>query len=310
MRQKIYGSGECNTGMMERVEEQIARLVDEVGYEEVPRLFKTLAGGKRLRAKLVLKIASSYEKAPLLGAIIELIHAASLLHDDVIDDAALRRGAPSVNATEGSKTAVMLGDILYSKAFSSLVDFDRDIARCVAGAVTALSVGEMQDVRMAEAFNDDAQRYLEMLYNKTASLIEAAASGAALLAGKEAARYALYGKNLGLAFQIIDDILDIVSDEATLGKPAMNDYVEGKCTLPYIYLYEALEGADKARLKGYHAQKLDADATAWIKAKMAEHACVEKSYMLARRLSDEAIAAVPEEAELVAIIETMMRRSY
>ena len=296
--------------MVAKVEEQIVRLVDQVGYDEVSQLFKTLKGGKRLRAKLVMKIAPECGDAPLLGAVIELIHAASLLHDDVIDDAALRRGAPSVNATEGSKTAVMLGDILYSKAFASLVAFDRDIARTVADAVTALSVGEMQDVRMADAFNDDADAYMGMLYNKTASLIEAAAKGAALLAGKEGDRYALYGRNLGLAFQIIDDILDIVSDEETLGKPALNDYAEGKCTLPYIYLYEALESSDKARLKASHGKRLTPDESAWIKAKMEEHRCIEKSYLLARKLSDEAVAAVPDEAELAAIIETMMERTY
>jgi octaprenyl-diphosphate synthase len=296
--------------MVAKVEEQIVRLVDQVGYDEVATLFKTLKGGKRLRAKLVMKIAPECGDAPLLGAIIELIHAASLLHDDVIDDADLRRGVPSVNATEGSKTAVMLGDILYSKAFASLVAFDRDIAGTVADAVTALSVGEMQDVRMADAFNDNADAYLAMLYNKTASLIEAAAKSAAILTGKDAERYALYGKNLGLAFQIIDDILDIVSDEETLGKPAMNDYVEGKCTLPYIYLYEALEGADKAHLKSCHAKQLTVEESAWIKAKLEEHRCVEKSYLLARRLSDEAIGAVPEEPELGAIIETMMKRTY
>ncbi len=296
--------------MTEQVEAQILRLVEAVGYDEVPRLFKTLAGGKRLRAKLVMKIAKEVPEAPLLGAIIELIHAASLLHDDVIDDADLRRGVPSVNATEGSKTAVMLGDILYSKAFSSLVAFDRDVARCVADAVTALSVGEMQDVRMADVFNDDAERYLGMLYNKTASLIEASAKGAALLAGKDADRYALYGRNLGLAFQIIDDILDIVSDEATLGKPAMNDFVEGKCTLPYIYLYEGLDDAGKARLIANHAKRLDAEESAWVKSSLEAHRCVEKSYALARRLCDEAVAAVPDEPELAAVIESMMERRF
>ncbi|MEA3373663.1 MAG: polyprenyl synthetase family protein [Campylobacterota bacterium] len=296
--------------MSERVEKAIIELVEEVGYDEVPKLFKTLKGGKRLRARLVQKIAHDHEDAPLLGAIIELIHAASLLHDDVIDDASLRRGVPSVNATEGSKTAIMLGDILYSKGFSSLVSFDKAIAQTVADAVTALSVGEMMDVRMAESFNDDEAQYLHMLYLKTASLIEASAKSAALLAGKDAERYAVYGKNLGLAFQIIDDILDIVSDEATLGKPAMNDFVEGKCTLPYIYLYEALSGAEKEKLKSFHAKVLDGDDTAWVKAKMKEHQTVERSYMLAGKLSQEAMAAVSDEPELVAIIEAMMERSY
>ncbi|OHE21220.1 MAG: octaprenyl-diphosphate synthase, partial [Sulfurimonas sp. RIFOXYD2_FULL_37_8] len=194
-------------------------------------------GGKRLRAKLILKIADSNEKAPLLAAIVELIHGASLLHDDVIDEATLRRGVASVNATDGSKTAVMLGDILYSKAFTELVSFEKEIARIIASSVTALSKGEMMDVKMADEFNSDEEKYLDMLYLKTATLIEASAEAAAILAGKDSHSHALYGKNLGLSFQIIDDILDITSDEAILGKPAMNDFVEGKCTLPYIYLY-------------------------------------------------------------------------
>jgi len=109
---------------MQRVEAQIKRMINECDYDEVTRLFSKLKGGKRVRAKLILKIAPEHKDAPLLAAIVELIHAASLLHDDVIDDAMTRRGESSVNATDGSKTAVMLGDILYSKAFTELVSFD------------------------------------------------------------------------------------------------------------------------------------------------------------------------------------------
>jgi octaprenyl-diphosphate synthase len=296
--------------MIENVEAQIEELVDQIGYDEVKRLFSTLKGGKRLRAKLILKIASSHEDAARLGAIVELIHAASLLHDDVIDEADIRRGVPSVNATEDSKTAIMLGDALYSKAYSALVLFDSEVASVVADAVTALSVGEMMDVRMAEAFNDDEEAYLHMLYLKTAALIEASAKSAALLSGKDANAYALYGKNLGLSFQIIDDILDIVSDEATLGKPALNDYAEGKCTLPYIYLYKALADEEKMRLKSCHGKRLEREDAEWIKAKMEEYKTIERSYALARRLCDEAIASVEGERELGAIIETMMERNY
>jgi octaprenyl-diphosphate synthase len=296
--------------VIETVEKEILTLVDEIGYDEITRLFGTLKGGKRLRAKLVLEIASEERRAPKLGAIVELIHAASLLHDDVIDDATLRRGVASVNATEDSKTAIMLGDALYSKAYSTLVSFDEAVAKTVADAVTALSVGELMDVRMSEAFNADAERYMQMLYLKTAALIEASAKAAAQLTGKDAEAYALYGKNLGISFQIIDDILDIVSDEATLGKPALHDYEEGKCTLPYIYLYEALEGTERARLVASHKQKLSADESAWIKAKMQEHNCIERSYALAQELSNKAIEAVSGDERLVGIIESMMKRSF
>jgi octaprenyl-diphosphate synthase len=296
--------------MIEKVEKEIEKLLSEIGYDEVTRLFATLSGGKRLRAKLILKIASETPEAIKLAAIVELIHAASLLHDDVIDDALIRRGAPSVNATQGSKTAIMLGDILYSKAFSSLIHFDREIASLISSAVTALSVGEMQDVALAKAFNSDEKIYLEMLYLKTASLIEASAAAAAVLVGKSSQDYALYGKNLGLSFQIIDDILDIVSDEATLGKPALNDFVEGKCTLPYIYLYHALDIKEREKLVLLHAKESTKEESEWIKAKLEEHQCVAKSFALAVSLSQEAKNAIHSDVELVAILDTMIQRSY
>jgi octaprenyl-diphosphate synthase len=295
---------------MQRVEQEIARLIKEIDYDEVTHLFSMLSGGKRLRAKLILKIASSDDRAPLLAAIVELIHGASLLHDDVIDESHTRRGVASVNATEGSKTAVMLGDILYSKAFSELVSFDRDIAKVVSSSVTALSKGEMQDVKLAQIFNSDEDKYLDMLYLKTATLIEASAIAAALLVGKDIQTYGLYGRNLGLSFQIIDDILDITSDAVTLGKPSMNDYVEGKCTLPYIYLYQALDDADKQRLVFSHAKSIDTDEALWIKEKMEEHQSIERAFKLAHELSHEAMEAVSDDHALVSILDTMIKRSY
>ncbi|MEA1956400.1 MAG: polyprenyl synthetase family protein [Campylobacterota bacterium] len=295
---------------MKKVEAEIAKLIKECDYSEVTRLFSMLSGGKRLRAKLILKIAPENEKAPLLAAIVELIHAASLLHDDVIDEAQTRRGVASVNATEDSKTAVMLGDILYSKAFTELVSFDKEIARAIASSVTALSKGEMIDVKMAENFNFDEKKYLDMLYLKTATLIEASAVASAYLAGKDIEKYAIYGRNLGLSFQIIDDILDITQDSQTLGKPALNDFVEGKCTLPYIYLYEELTSEDKTRLKSLHAKELDKVNSDWIKEKMKEFKTVEKSFKLATKLSNEAMLAVKDDKELVSILETMIKRSY
>ena len=295
---------------MQRVEAQITRLINECDYEEVTRLFEKLRGGKRLRAKLILKIAPTDERAPLLAAIVELIHGASLLHDDVIDEAMTRRGIASVNATDGSKTAVMLGDILYSKAFTELVEFDNQIAKIISSSVTALSKGEMIDVKMAETFNADEDKYLDMLYLKTATLIEAAAKAAALLVGKDADKHALYGRNLGLSFQIIDDILDITSDSETLGKPTMNDFVEGKCTLPYIYLYNELNETDREKLISLHAKQIKNDEILWIKNQMMKHGCVEKSFELAQKLSKEAQNIVQDDAELVKILETMIKRSY
>jgi octaprenyl-diphosphate synthase len=296
--------------MLETVETLIAKLIDEVDYPQATELFKKLSGGKRLRARLILTIAPTEPSAPLLGAIVELIHAASLLHDDVIDEAQLRRGVTSVNATQGSKTAIMLGDILYSKAFSELTAFDPKISRAVAESVTRLSVGEMMDVSMAESFNTDRDLYLKMLYLKTATLIEACAFGAAVLAGKDAQAHATYGKNLGLAFQIVDDILDITADEATLGKPSLNDFSEGKVTLPYIDLYERLSTDEKERLVKSHAQVLDEEEKGWIRSQMDQFQVIEHSYAHARTLCDEAIAAIGDDVALRAIIETVIQRSH
>lgn len=296
--------------MLEKVEALITRLVDDVGYPQASKLFAKLSGGKRLRARLILTIASDAPDAPLLGAIVELIHAASLLHDDVVDEAMTRRGVASVNATHGSKVAIMLGDILYSKAFSELTAFDPLIARSISESVTRLSVGEMMDVAMAERFTTDRDLYLKMLYLKTATLIEAAAYSAARLAGKDASAYGTYGKNLGLAFQIVDDILDITADEATLGKPALNDFSEGKTTLPYIDLYDALEAEEKARLTASHGRLLGEAEKGWIRSRMDEHGVIGRSYAFARQLCDEAIAAVGDDAPLRAIVETVLKRSH
>jgi len=163
---------------------------------------------------------------------------------------------------------------------------------------------------MAQRFNSDEKVYLDMLYLKTATLIEAAAEASALLAGKDSKKYAVYGKNLGLSFQIIDDILDITQDEATLGKPSMNDFVEGKCTLPYIYLHKELNAQDKERLENLHAKKLEDIDTLWIMEMMSKHKSVERSFRLAQELSAEAMEVIKEDVALVEILQTMMKRSY
>ncbi len=152
--------------------------------------------------------------------------------------------------------------------------------------------------------------YLDMLYLKTATLIEAAAKASATLVGKDPHKHALYGKNLGLSFQIIDDILDITASSEVLGKPALNDFVEGKCTLPYIYLYEALLEDEKEQLVGLHAKELTKEQSQWIQEKMKKHKSVERSFSLAKELSDEAKRAMSDDVELVAILDAMIQRSY
>lgn len=297
--------------MIELVEREIENLVKDIGDEEITALYRKLPAGKRLRAKLLLKIAQNQE-AIKVAAIIELIHAASLLHDDVIDEADSRRGVESINALYGNKHAIMLGDILYSKGYYELTKCDAQVAQTISDAVTKLSIGELKDVDLAKSFNTDANLYMDMIYKKTAVLIEASAKAGAILAQKNAEDYATYGKNLGLAFQIVDDLLDITSDEATLGKPALNDFVEGKCTLPYIYLYEALDAGQKEKLVSFHAKKLDAAEQAWVKQMMQTHKVIEKTYAKAKALIDEAVQKMDryDETYLVDIATQMIDREF
>ncbi|MCD8544135.1 MAG: polyprenyl synthetase family protein [Epsilonproteobacteria bacterium] len=298
--------------MLEKVENAMLEMVASLKDARSVELFHQVPKGKRLRAKLILKIAGASEESIRLAAIVELIHAASLLHDDVIDDAFTRRGEASLNALFGNKTAIMLGDILYSKGFSALTFLPQKIAFTISNAVSLLSVGELLDVELADAFNADEERYMDMIYKKTASLIEASAASAAILAGKNPDIYALYGRNLGLAFQIIDDILDITQSSETLGKPSLNDFKEGKTTLPYLYTYRKLDAKDRSVLLSLFAKPLDETQSAWIKQKMAETQGLEDALSYAKKLGYEALHVISNEEDvgLGAIMREMIERKF
>lgn len=298
--------------MLNSVERQIIHYIKDLNEPEILNLYNKLAKGKRLRAKLILKIAGSSLRVIKTASIVEMIHGASLLHDDVIDDSDMRRNRPSINSIYGNKTAIMFGDILYSKGFYELNEIDKRVSKIISNAVVQLSLGELSDVSLSKDFNIDRDVYLKMIYQKTASLIEASAESASILAGKESTPYKTYGKNLGLAFQMIDDILDITVDSQTLGKPAMHDFFEGKTTLPYIYLYEKLNKDDKNRLKSLHGKRLDSQDELWIKLKMKEYKIIEYSYNEAKELIDEAIFLMENagEFDLSAIAKEMIERNF
>jgi len=298
--------------VLNSVERQIIHYIKDLNEPEILNLYNKLAKGKRLRAKLILKIAGSSLRVIKTASIVEMIHGASLLHDDVIDDSDMRRNRPSINSIYGNKTAIMFGDILYSKGFYELNEIDKRVSKIISNAVVQLSLGELADVSLSKDFNIDRDVYLKMIYQKTASLIEASAESASILAGKESTPYKTYGKNLGLAFQMIDDILDITVDSQTLGKPAMHDFFEGKTTLPYIYLYKQLNKDDKNRLKSLHGKRLDSQDELWIKLKMKEYKIIEYSYNEAKELIDEAIFLMENagEFDLSAIAKEMIERNF
>jgi len=294
------------------VERKIEQYITELDDTYVSSLYRKLPHGKRLRTKLILKIAGSDLKVIKTAATVEMIHAASLLHDDVIDDATTRRGVISVNASAGNKTAIMMGDILYSKAFFELCSISPEVAKVISNAVVQLSLGELADVELSKSFHTNRDAYLKMLYQKTASLMEASAEAAAILVGKPRVAYRKYGHNLGIAFQMIDDILDITTDSKTLGKPALHDFVEGKVTLPYMYLYEVLADEDKKYLVSLHKKRLSNDEALWIKSAMVKNKVIEKAYAEAKELIVEAISLMESlgEKDLSNIAKEMIEREF
>lgn len=330
--------------MQDQIDLIMKSFIADCGYEPASEMFDRLSPGKKLRSKLLLNIAQKDEKSLRLCAIIELIQAASLLHDDVIDESSVRRGKPSINATYGSKNAVMLGDILYSKAYFELSKFESRIAAALSLAVTKLAVGELMDVSLSDDFNDDASKYLQMIYLKTSALIEEVARCGAFLkfggaenrdeisdmsgaknegeipnAAKDhdkissaSVKFGEYGKNLGLAFQIIDDILDVTQSSEALGKPSLSDFAEGKTTLPYIYLYENLDDAQRQKLKSFFKKQLCQSEISWIKAKLSEHGVIERCINEARAYGQKALEAVAEfkNDKLEQIVRDMIDREF
>lgn len=295
---------------MQEIDTLIQNFLKDLGNDIVLRMSNSIKTGKKLRSKLILSISGENESSYRLCAVVELIHLASLLHDDIVDEASLRRGARSVNAEFGAKNALMLGDVFYSKAFYELLSLDKKIASIVANAVSKLAIGELLDVELSKSFNADKNLYLDMLYKKTAVLIEASAASAAILAGFDENAFKEYGKNLGIAFQLVDDMLDIQGDEKTLGKEAFSDFKEGKSTLPYIYLYEALE--DKNILLNLFKKELNGAKKDELLKLFARYEILQKCKNEALAYGQRALQAIQsyDNQKLNDIVENMIDRSF
>ena len=232
---------------MDRVDDLIRqRLASDVVLINQLSTYIIGSGGKRLRPQLVLLAAgacgldSATELNPVtVAAIIEFIHTATLLHDDVVDASDLRRGQDTANAVWGNEAAVLVGDFLYSRSFEMMVEVGNiTIMSILASTTNRIAEGEvMQLLNVREPGVTEAQ-YIEVIEAKTARLFQAATELGAVLAGETAERQAAlagYGMHLGTAFQIADDVLDYQSDSDTMGKNIGDDLAEGKTTLPLIY---------------------------------------------------------------------------
>lgn len=202
-----------------------------------------LSGGKRLRPMLVLLTAKSCgyqgEDDALLAAVIEFIHTATLLHDDVVDDSDMRRGQETASHIWGNEAAVLVGDYLYSRAFQMMVRAkSMPIMDLLSNATNTIAQGEVLQLLNVNDPNTSEEKYHEVIYGKTACLFEAATRIGAMLGSSDSKTedaIAAYGKHLGTAFQLVDDALDYSADSDELGKNVGDDLAEGKPTLPLIY---------------------------------------------------------------------------
>lgn len=248
------------------VDQEIEKALDTIDPEKLHDASKHLikAGGKKIRPALVLltaeAVGGNIEGAYKAAAAVELIHTFSLIHDDIMDADEMRRGKPAVHTLWGEPMGILAGDILFSLAFelvanthSEDIPSDRVIKALNTGVDACIKICEGQafDMEFEGKFDVKESDYLSMIYKKTAALIAAATETGAILGGgsdEQIEALAEYGKLIGMAFQIQDDYLDVVSDEAELGKPVGSDIVEGKMTLMVVHTLSAASSEDKQEL--------------------------------------------------------------
>ncbi|SFM60770.1 octaprenyl diphosphate synthase [Marinobacter zhejiangensis] len=221
----------------------IRRLSSDVPLVEKIAHYIIESGGKRLRPLLVLLSAKAlgYDRDDhlKLAAVIEFLHTATLLHDDVVDTSDLRRGRSTANAKWGNAPSVLVGDFLYARAFEMMVELKSlPIMEVLSHATAVIAQGEVLQLMNVRNPDVSEAQYMEVIHNKTAKLFEASSHAGALLCGAEASQETAlrdYGKHLGMAFQLVDDVLDYRGDAETMGKNVGDDLAEGKPTLPLIH---------------------------------------------------------------------------
>jgi octaprenyl-diphosphate synthase len=310
---------------LEEVERQIAaESVASAGAITTISRYLQRGGGKRLRPALVLLTARLFgppnDCARRLAGVVEMIHTATLVHDDVIDVASTRRGRPSTNEIWGNHSCVLAGDWLYMQAFQVALRQRNFRVLDVLIALTQMMVeGELLQLERLHRFNISEADYMELVDRKTASLFSACATLGALASAapeSEEARLADFAWNLGMAFQIVDDVLDFASSESVLGKPAGSDLREGKLTLPAIYALERASAEERRALEtvlvegNYEQTKFPE-----ILAIVERNGGIERAYERARSFTEKSrfiLAEFPDspaQRSLLAITDLVTDRS-
>ena len=301
---------------LERVIEEMHRIVSS----DLPMVEQVSGHLLRMRGKMfrpTLTLLSSdldgdpEPRAVTLAAVIELMHLATLVHDDSVDHSATRRGLPTVNSMFSHQVSVIMGDFLYSRALRALVTIrDFDVLRVVTDVSSELSMGEMRQLAAIDALSFGEREYELLIRAKTASLLSAACESGALCG---AAQYreplARFGDRLGMAFQVVDDILDYTEDESVTGKPSGNDLREHKVTLPLIAALPVVSPAARARVDALFADEHPSDeAIQDVMAIVADAGGIEYARRTGDRYAQEAedaLAGVPESPARAALLDAL-----
>jgi octaprenyl-diphosphate synthase len=283
------------------------------------------AGGKRLRPMLTIASARmcGYEDNQHIGlaACVEFIHTATLLHDDVVDESDLRRGAASANAVWGNKSSVLVGDFLFSRAFELMVeDGNLDVLRILSQASSIIAEGEVLQLVTANDTETTEADYLEVIRSKTAKLFAAASEIGAVIAGRPEVDWkalSSFGHNIGMAFQLVDDVLDYSARQATLGKAVGDDFRDGKITLPIVLAFRTADNDEIAfwrrTLEDLEQKKGDfRRAVAMLEKSGALAATMERAreYGAIARASLEPFPDGDIKRSLIEAVEFAIHRSY
>jgi octaprenyl-diphosphate synthase len=280
-----------------------------------------MSGGKRLRPVIVLLAARAFgyqgEQHIRAAAIVEFIHTATLLHDDVVDSSSRRRGRDSANTVFGNQASVLVGDFLYSRAFQMMVDIDSmRIMQILADATNTIAAGEVMQLMNVHDPDTSEDAYQQVIYRKTARLFEAGAQIAAVLGERSSAdeeAMMRYGQHLGTAFQLVDDALDFNSSAEELGKNIGDDLAEGKATLPLIYAMENGSASDQALIRNAILNG-GLDQLEKITAIIESTGALEYTARRAQEAADSAVAALSDipgseyKQALIAIANFAVRR--
>ena len=307
-----------NSVILERMQSKVALIPELAGH-------LIAGGGKRMRPMLTLACAALLgypgTRHHKLAAAVEFIHTATLLHDDVVDGSGLRRGRQTANLIWGNPASVLVGDFLFSRAFELMVeDGSLKVLRILSHASAVIAEGEVEQLTAQRQVDTDEEQYLSIIGAKTAALFAAACRVAPVVAeADEDAELALesYGKNLGIAFQLTDDVIDYTSDAATMGKGVGDDFRDGKMTLPVILAYARGGPEDRqfwrAAIGGERQSGEDLmQAIALLRSSGALEETIEHARQYSRRAIDALakFAASKARSALVEAAEFAVARAY